>query len=115
MDLDPPGVFKPEEWIKKGRKYRGSPIYVIEAAKEAKAIPTDMLELLPKCDMPITSFIKQKLPKQSMGFNSYPTSTWFSSHLLAAMSNREVFDLVWKQRNIPPSYLLLKSMNRVSQ
>ena len=73
IDLTSPGVFSPEDWIEKGKKYPGSPNHV-EAASAAKAILIDLLKLLSDPDMPIPSFIKCDLPMQLTG----PTSLSFS-------------------------------------
>ena len=79
MDLNPPpGTFNPWGRIGTGKLYTEAPYYVSLARDEVSVIPADVVQLFPARDEPISGFVKRRLPKKSIGFNTYRAEAWFS-------------------------------------
>ncbi|KAJ3743242.1 hypothetical protein DFH05DRAFT_1526766 [Lentinula detonsa] len=79
IEVEETKEFDPSVWIGTGKDYTEVPLHVNYACARVLELPEQVLERLPVPEVPISEFVKTKLPIQSRSLCTYASSAWFSN------------------------------------
>lgn len=105
-DDQDPALFRPQEWINRGKVYSNAPLFVMNERYRVIEVPSFVEEKLPSLSLSIPEMTEAKLPRSTSMFAMYPTDRWFSNEPPMSYTPDQLWNNFLVGRSIPSRKIL---------